>query len=103
MSKKRLSREATANIGNERIARLTDLSKEAIRENNIERARRYVTLARNIGMKTKAEMPKKSGYCNKCLIPLMPGVNCRVRLTGRKVVTTCGECGAIKRMPYIKE
>jgi len=103
MSKRHLSRDTVKNIGKERIMRLTELSKEAVMDGKGDRARRYVTLARNIGMKTKVSLPKEFDHCKDCLIPLMPGVNCKVRLTGGKVVTTCGECGAIKRMPYIKE
>jgi RNase P subunit RPR2 len=103
MSKRHISKDTLTNIGKRRIFVLTELSKEALSEGNADRARRYVTLARNIGMKTRTDIPKDFKYCKKCLIPLLPGTNCRVRLTGGKVVSTCGECGAIKRMPYIKE
>jgi len=103
MSKRRISKNAVVSIGEERISILAGLSKEALADGNKERARRYVSLAVKIGRKTKAKIPVEFKYCKKCMIPLVPGVSSTVRLTGGKVVTTCIECGALKRMPYLKE
>jgi ribonuclease P protein subunit RPR2 len=36
-------------------------------------------------------------------VPLVPGVNCTVRLTGGKIVATCQKCGVPKRTPFTKE
>lgn len=103
MSKRRISKNAVANIGAERISILNELSKEALRNGRKDLARRYVELARNIGKKTRVKMPPDFRYCKKCLIPLIPGVNSTVRLTGSKIVTKCQDCGEMKRMPYLKE
>jgi ribonuclease P protein subunit RPR2 len=47
-------------------------------------------------------MPEDFRYCKECFLPLIPGVNCTVRLTGHKVVASC-KCGGIRRRPYLKE
>lgn len=103
MSKRHLSRNTVKEIGETRINRLIKFSEEAVREGKNDRARRYVTLARRIGMKTRADIPKDFKYCRNCYLPQIPGINCTVRLTGEKIVSTCKECGEIRRMPYRKE
>lgn len=102
-SKRRLSNRDLADIGSQRMARLLELSEEAVRAGRTDRARRYVDLARRIGMKTRTGMPKERRYCKECLAPMVPGVSCRTRLTGGRLTFTCLECGAVRRMPYIKE
>ena len=103
MSKRRISRSAVANIGEKRISILTELSKDAVAEGREDLAKRYVSLAERIGKKTRTGMPEGFRHCKKCMMPLIPGTNCTVRLTGGKVVTRCHHCGGLKRMPYIKE
>lgn len=66
-------------------------------------ARRYINIAMNIGMKTCTRMPRDQRICKGCQILLIPGINCRVRLSNHKVCITCGLCGKIQRIPYIKE
>jgi len=103
MSKRHISKNAVTAIGEERISILTDLSKDALADGRCDLAKRYVSLAGNIGKKTRVKMPEGFKYCKKCLLPLVPGINCTVRLTGGKVVTRCQNCGGLKRMPYIRE
>lgn len=103
MSKRRISQKDVSKIGEDRISRLIELSEEAVRENRPDRARRYVELARRIGMKTRTKIPQEWRYCKNCLIPLMPGRTCRVRLSSHKVCITCGMCGTVRRLPYIEE
>lgn len=103
MSKRRLSQKTVEEIGRGRINRLMDLSEEAVREGRDDRARRYVDLARRIGMKTRTGIPSDRRYCRRCLLPMMPGVNCRVRLSNHMVVLTCCQCGEIRRKPYVRE
>lgn len=99
---KHLSRKDIRNIGSERIAVLTDLSRQAVRDGRDDRARRYMHLARAIGGKTQTAMPEGFRYCKKCLLPMMPGTNCRIRLTGSRISATC-ICGNVWRMPYLRE
>ena len=103
MSKRRISQKTLSEIGTNRISRLLDLAEEAVRAGRDDRAARYVQLARRIGMKTRVKMPRDRMFCKGCLVPMMPGVNCTVRLSQHKVVITCGECGTVRRIPYIKE
>ena len=65
-------------------------------------ANRYVELARKIGMKYKVSMPRehKRRFCKYCYCFLVPGDNCRVRLTGQKVVYYCQNCRKYMRFPY---
>lgn len=103
MSKRRISKNAVVGIGEERISILAGLSEDALADGREDLARRYVTLATRIERKTKAKIPAEFRYCKGCMIPLVPGVSCMVRLTGGKIVSTCLHCGRLKRMPYTKE
>lgn len=69
------------------------------------RARRYVDLARRIGMRYNVRVPPefKRRFCKACLAYLLPGVNARVRIGRGRVVVTCTGCGAIQRLPYKRE
>lgn len=103
MSKRRISQKALADIGSERIGKLLALAEEAVHQNNPDRARRYVDLARRISAKTQVPLPRQYAICKSCGIPMLPGVNCRVRLGSHMVCVTCGMCGEVRRRPYLKE
>jgi len=90
-------------IARERMERLLYLAEEEGRLGNLERGRRYVTLAKRIGMRTNTRMPRGFLYCRSCMSPLVPGKNCTVRLRSSRVTMTCQECGHIQRHPYLKE
>jgi len=100
MSRRRISHSEVARIGEQRISRLLDLSVEALRAGRADRARRYVDIARRIGMKTRVGMPKDRRYCKGCLAPMVPGLSCTVRLNNGTRSVTCGLCGKVWRMPY---
>lgn len=103
MSKKRISSHAAGDIAKERMSKLLDLSVSAVKNGDDERAKRYVSIARRIGQKTRVPMPEGTKICKKCDLPLIPGQNCRTRIGDGKVKITCSSCGEIKRMPYIRE
>ena len=103
MGRRRIPQSAVAEIGAERIGTLAALAGEAVREGRTDRARRYVDLARRVAGKCQIRMPEDFRYCGECLAPLVPGLNCRVRVGGHMVRTTCGCCGAVSRRPYIRE
>ena len=69
-----------------------------------ELSHRYVHLARKIAMKYKVKFPKelKRRFCKHCYNYLVPSVNCRVRLTQKKVVYSCLNCKKFMRFPYSK-
>lgn len=71
-------------------------------------AKRYVEIARYVGMKAGVRIPKeeKIFLCKSCGSLLVPGVNCRVRTRtefGTTVLITCLECGTKKRYPTVRE
>lgn len=90
-------------IARERIDILLATARNAYRAHP-ERAKRYVDIARRIGMKVGVRLPKAQSIfiCKGCDATLFPGINCRVRVRGgrgRRVVVTCLECGTLKRFP----
>ena len=103
MSRRRVPQKVLNDIGRERIDRLLGLAAEAVRQDRPDRARRYVELAGRISAKTQVPMPKDMPVCKGCGVPMIPGVNCRVRLRNHMVCMTCGMCGDIRRRPYLKE
>lgn len=103
MAKKRVTKKAASRIAEERMLTLADISKNAVRDGMNERAVRYVFLARKISQKTRTPMPEGFRFCKKCNTPLIPGRNCRVRLSCGRIVTTCERCNSVKRMPYSLE
>ena len=103
MSKRRIDPEKAKDMAKERMDILMNLSVSEASQGNIERARRYVSLARKIGMRTKTNVPKNVRYCKNCFVPLVPSVTCSVRLRNRKVNMNCNECGCVKRISYIRE
>lgn len=103
MSRRRISNDKVSSIAAERISILTRLSVDALKGGRRDRAERYVSLALRICQKTRSSMPDDFVFCKKCHLPLIPGVNQRVRVCRERVISTCGECGNIRRMPYLRE
>lgn len=94
-------------IAEERIDVLLKLAREAVKS-NAALSKRYVEVAQTIGMRSGVRLgpERKQFICKKCRSPLVPGVNCRVRVRaehGTYVVVTCLECGSTKRCPAVKE
>ena len=102
MSRKR-RRKDVPKIARGRIDTLMPQAFDALREGNLPRARRYVELSRRIAMRTRIRMPSELLYCKACNAPLIPGVNCRVRLRSNRLVIHCLECDSVKRRPYLRE
>lgn len=100
MTAKHVLRNRIRSIGRERSETLARLSVEAARDENGERARRYVELSRAVCAKARVRMPGGFRYCRRCNTPLVPGVNCTVRLRGGRIVSACPHCGAVRREPY---
>ncbi|MFB6113937.1 MAG: ribonuclease P protein component 4 [Halodesulfurarchaeum sp.] len=88
-------------IAAERIDRLTELARNAAKQGDDERARRYVRLARRIAERHRLRLPTrlKRFSCDACDSYLVPGRNARVRTQDGHVVVTC-TCGAQTRYPY---
>jgi ribonuclease P protein subunit RPR2 len=86
--------------------RITELFRQAeLRfKKQPELSDRYVAIAKKIAMKYKVKIPEefKRRFCKHCLKYLVPGANCRVRLTEHKIVYTCLTCKKFMRIPYKK-
>jgi ribonuclease P protein subunit RPR2 len=105
MARSRKKNKAVARgIAQERIEYLFDLAKSEFTENP-EKSKRYVALARKIGMRHRVSIPSKlkRSFCKKCGSLLIPGNNSKIRLKGDTIIITCLDCGNIKRYPYRKE
>ena len=92
-------------IAKERIKLLFFEAEKSFSEHP-KRAKRYVEMARKIGMKHNVIIPAdlKKRFCKECGEFLVPGNNCTVRLDSKKnnVVFTCKNCKTVKRYPYNK-
>jgi RNase P subunit RPR2 len=94
-------------IAGERIRILLELAKRTFpKDRNL--SKRYVDLARQIGMKAGVRIPREERLfiCKGCGNLLVPGVNSRVRTRsdlGTMVLVTCLDCGTKKRYPTVRE
>lgn len=90
-------------IASERISILFDLARRQLSKNP-DRSRRYVGLARKIGMRYKVRLDgrTKSGFCKKCSTLLVPGRTSTVRLDSGKgaVSVKCMNCDYSFRKTY---
>lgn len=104
MSKRRRKGEERA-IARERIRILFDEAERAALDDRLDRADRYVELARAIGMRYQVPIPPdlKPFMCRRCGAYLLPGRTSRVRTRGDRVATTCLRCGHVRRVPFQKE
>ena len=86
----------------QRIERLFELAEAEARDEREQRSKRYIELARAIGMRYRVRIPKplKMRLCKRCYALLIPGRNARVRLRGDYMTTTCLRCGEHIRRPY---
>ncbi|AFZ71870.1 ribonuclease P protein component 4 [Natronobacterium gregoryi] len=88
-------------VAAERIEQLHELARAAATEDDKERARYYVQLARRVAERNRLSLPRKFRRftCDNCDAYLRPGRNARVRLQDGHVVLTC-DCGTQARYPY---
>jgi len=95
----RRSQEAET-IARERIEILFEEARRAVEAGRVERAKRYVVLARRIGMRYNVSIPRRfrRWVCSGCGLLLVPGLNCTTRLRPRRFVVGCLACGEVKRI-----
>ncbi|NIQ13609.1 MAG: ribonuclease P [Candidatus Dadabacteria bacterium] len=99
-----IDRRKAKGIARERMDILFNRAREVFPQDR-KLARRYVTLARRIGMRYNVGLTKKDKLdaCKNCNSFLVPGINCRVRTHAARVVITCLECGHVRRVPFTRE
>ena len=92
-------------IALERMTTLFHLAEAEALRRHTGRARRYVELARRLGMRYNVRVPApfKRSFCKKCLAFLLPAVSARIRIGDGRIVVTCTGCGAVQRYPYRAE
>ncbi|MCX6651058.1 MAG: ribonuclease P protein component 4 [Methanomassiliicoccales archaeon] len=103
MSRKTVSNNQVRGIARKRMDILVRASEKEALSGNMERSKRYMSLALRISGRNKVSMPASARYCPKCLAPMVPGLDCRVRLRDHKVIEHCLDCDAVKRTPYLRE
>lgn len=86
-------------VAHERMGILLKEAERAVRAGRSDRARRYVDLARKIGMRHNVPLERswKRWVCAGCGTYLVPGRNATVRVRTGRTVVTCKDCGAVKR------
>lgn len=86
----------------DRIESLYSLAFNMARAGELDLARRYLNLARKIGMRYTVRIPTrlKRSTCKSCRAPLIPNVTSRVRSRDGRKIVTCLACGGIMRYPY---
>jgi ribonuclease P protein subunit RPR2 len=89
-----------------RIRILFDLAEKEAKRGNLERAQKYVVLARKISMKIQEPIPRdlKRQFCRNCSSILIPALTSSIRLDShtKTMVIKCFACNNIKRYPYKK-
>lgn len=90
-------------IAEERIEILFSLAEKEFRKHP-ERSRRYVELARKIGLRYNVRLSKdeKKKFCKKCNTLLKPGITSQVRLdkSTKTIRILCLNCKKVYRYPY---
>jgi len=88
-------------IARERINILLNLAEKEFRKHP-QRSRRYVELARKIGMRYNVRLTKqqKRKFCKICNTLLKPGVTSEKRTQKGSIVIKCLKCNKIYRYPF---
>ena len=103
MGKKRISDKAIRALAYGRMERLALLAAQEARQGDLVRSRRYNDLARRIAMRCNVSMRYGASICPYCLVTLLPGTTCRVRLNRSRLTLSCLSCGKVRRLPYLRE
>src|SRR2546426_9441774 len=98
---KRRHRGMERRIALERMTTLFHLAEGEALQRHAGRARRYVELARRIGMRynVRGPAPFKRSFCKKCLAVLLPPVSARVPVGRGRVVVRCLTSGPVQGNP----
>ncbi|MDI6806784.1 MAG: ribonuclease P protein component 4 [Candidatus Aenigmarchaeota archaeon] len=87
-------------IAKERIVILFDLAEKEF-EKHPERSKRYVELARKIGLRCNVRFPQqlKRKFCKSCNSLLIPGKSSSVRISRKALIVKCLGCNKVYRYP----
>ncbi|HEX9815908.1 MAG TPA: ribonuclease P [Candidatus Thermoplasmatota archaeon] len=90
-------------LAQERMRHLVALAEKAQRgKEATSEIKRYVSLARRIGMRYQVSLPQemRRRICRGCESVLISGNTARHRVTSGRLTVTCLLCGAVKRYPF---
>lgn len=92
-------------IAKERIEILFNLAEKEFGAHP-ERSKRYINLARKIGLRYNIRLSKdlKRKFCKNCNSLLIPGMTSQTRLKSKRKIMTvkCLKCNKVYRYPYSK-
>ncbi len=90
-------------IAKERIKILFELAEKEFRAHP-ERSKRYVQLARKIGLRYNIRFSKdlKKKFCKNCNSLLIPGLSSKVRIKNKILEVKCLNCNEVYRHPLKK-
>ncbi|MEM5879198.1 MAG: ribonuclease P protein component 4 [Candidatus Aenigmatarchaeota archaeon] len=85
-------------IARERIQILFNLAEKELKQHP-ERSKRYIELARKIGLRYNIRLPKelKRKFCKNCNTLLKPGLTCSIRIQNKMIIIKCWNCNKIYR------
>jgi ribonuclease P protein subunit RPR2 len=85
-------------IARERIQILFDLAEKEFKKHP-ERSKRYVELARKMGLRYNIRLPKelKKKFCKNCSTLLKPGLTSEIRIRNKILTIRCKICNKIYR------
>ncbi len=88
----------------EKIVELFKQAEEVFSRDS-KAADRCVEKARKTAMKIRIKIPPmlKRNFCKHCYKYIVPGINCRVRLSEGKVIYYCLSCKKFMRFPHKKK
>lgn len=97
-----MGRSRDEKIAKKRISILMREAKKAALEDELEKADRYVEIARKIGMKHNVSLNSKykRKICSNCYSYLFPSKSCKIRVKEGAIITRCLGCGTINRFKY---
>ena len=101
-----MQKENKKRIAEERIQCLFHQAHGAAKAGDVERSKKYIRLAKAIGMKSQFPIPRtlKRKFCKKCFSFFIPSKTVRVRTQKNNYVTyACLICGNVQRYPFSKE
>jgi len=96
--------EYQTKIARERIGILFGFAEKELKEHP-KRSKRYVELARKIGMRYNIRLGKeqKRKFCKNCNSVLKSGVTSQQRTEKGKLIIKCTKCNKIYRYPFEKK
>jgi len=89
-------------IGAERVELLVREAKRMAGSGDEELATKYMVRAKKIAMRLNLKTLGKfrGEFCGRCMTPFVRSSVFRVRLHGKKKVSTCLRCGSVHRRPF---